>query len=109
MSRSDKSLVKATPAPSTPVVNWIQAMRNAAQGALKQEDVEAIVANQVAKAKQGDQAAIKFVFDQLLGGPMKGATFVQNVYNPPADEPAAEEPPPPRVPPTYKRPRDHFK
>jgi hypothetical protein len=81
-------------------------MRQAAQEVLKEEDVKTIVANQVEKAKAGDQAAIKFVFDQLLGGPLKGATFVQNVYH--DGEPPAEEPPP-RVPATHQRPRNAWK
>lgn len=59
---------------------WLAAMRKAAQGAISEEDVAAIVKGQVDKAKAGDQAAIKFLFDQILGGgQFKGATFVQNV------------------------------
>lgn len=43
------------------------------------EDVKAIVARQVELAKQGDANAMKFVFEQVLGGrQLRGATFIQN-------------------------------
>lgn len=60
---------------------WLQMMRDAAMGAISKEDVKEIVTNQVKRAKAGDQNAIRFVFDQVLGGAqLKGATFIQNVY-----------------------------
>lgn len=58
---------------------WVMAMRNAAQKHLTERDVEDIVKGQVDRAKKGDRGAIRFVFDQLMGGAaFKGATFVQN-------------------------------
>jgi len=39
------------------------------------------VKKQVERAKAGDAGAIKFVFDQVLGGPLKGAQFVQNNFH----------------------------
>jgi hypothetical protein len=57
-------------------------MRAAAQAGITEDDVKEIVANQVARAKTGDQAALKFVFEQVLGGnELKGATFVQHNYH----------------------------
>ena len=56
-------------------------MRRAAREAIKREDIEQIVRNQVQRAKEGDPKAIEFVFGQVLGGnELKGATFVQNVF-----------------------------
>lgn len=62
---------------------WIQAMRDAAQKVIKTTDIEAIVQGQLEAAKKGNQQAIKFVFEQILGGgaSMKGATFVQNNFS----------------------------
>lgn len=61
---------------------WMAAIRKAVLDTVTQEDVTDIVRGQIKKAKEGDQAAIKFVFGQLLGGDtFKGATFVQNNYN----------------------------
>jgi hypothetical protein len=57
---------------------WMAKMRAAVCDIITPGDIEEIVKNQVARAKSGDPAAIKFVFDQLLGGGMKGATFIQN-------------------------------
>jgi hypothetical protein len=64
---------------------WMAKMRRAAMDAISEEDIKAIVQNQVKRAKDGDAHAIRFVFDQVLGGgQMKGATFIQNNY--PADD-----------------------
>jgi hypothetical protein len=61
---------------------WMAAMRKAVLDTVTQEDVAEIVKSQIKRAKEGDQAAIKFVFGQLLGGDtFKGATFVQNNYH----------------------------
>jgi hypothetical protein len=84
MSRSSNSIIHQPdggPGNLQAVPQWVATMRQAAQEVISAEDVKAIVQNQVEKAKSGDQAAIKFVFDQILGGPLKGATFVQNVYH----------------------------
>lgn len=53
-------------------------MRQAAFDCVTTDDLKEIVKSQIARAKNGDQGAIKFVFDNLLGGGMKGATFIQN-------------------------------
>jgi len=61
---------------------WITTMRNVAMETISEEDVKAIVVNQVKAAKKGDKNAIKFVFDQVLGGTYaKGATFIQNNFS----------------------------
>lgn len=61
---------------------WMAMMRAAAMKAVNEEDIEAIVRKQVEKAKAGDQQALKFVFDHVLGGQqLKGATFVQNNFH----------------------------
>ena len=61
---------------------WIQTLRLAAFKCLKAEDVKQIVQNQIAAAKKGDKNAIKFVFEQIMGGAyVKGATFIQNNYS----------------------------
>lgn len=72
---------------------WMLAMRQAAQDAINEEDVRAIVAKQVEKAKEGDPAAMRFVFDYLLGGSaFKGATIVQNNYGADPREPTPHRP-----------------
>lgn len=69
--------------------SWLTELRRAAADALKPEDVKAIIQHQIDAAKKGDRGAIKFVMEQLLGGAaLKGATFVQNIYEgrePPRD------------------------
>ena len=53
-------------------------MRRAAQVGITAADITGIVQAQVAKARAGDPAAIKFVFDRVIGGlGMDGATIVQ--------------------------------
>ncbi len=93
MSRADSAITRRV---DETVPAWVATMREAAQAVLKPADIQAIVANQVAAAKKGDRQAIRFVFEQLLGGAyMRGATFVQHNYAagaaPPAD-PAAPTP-----------------
>jgi len=62
--------------------SWMAAMRQAAMDEIKPADVQAIVRRQINLAKEGNPAALKFVFEYVLGGnQMRGATFVQNVYN----------------------------
>ncbi len=61
--------------------SWVAAMREAAMSEIGDADVREIVRNQVVAAKAGDRNAIRFVFEQVLGGAaLKGATFVQNNY-----------------------------
>lgn len=61
---------------------WLAAMRQAAMEAVQVEDVKAIVEKQIELAKQGDHKAMKFVFEQVLGGnQMKGMTLIQNNYH----------------------------
>lgn len=60
---------------------WMAKLRTAVSDLVTEQDVKEIVQAQVTRAKAGDASAIKFVFDQLLGGAaLKGATFVQNNY-----------------------------
>ncbi len=67
------------PAAAGAIPEWMKKMRDAAQACIGENDIKEIVENQVKRAKEGDQHAIKFVFDQVLGGAaFKGATFVQN-------------------------------
>lgn len=47
---------------------WITQMRAAAMAKIGQKDIEEIVQNQVDAAKKGDRNAIRFVFEQILGG-----------------------------------------
>ena len=61
---------------------WMQAMRALARSEVQEGDIKEIVQSQIKRAKDGDQKAIKFVFEQLLGGAeLKGATFIQNNYH----------------------------
>lgn len=61
---------------------WMQRMRKAALEQISENDVKEIIAAQVKRAKEGNPAATKFVFEQVLGGAaFKGANFVQNVTN----------------------------
>lgn len=65
---------------------WIAAMRRAAQAVVTADDITEIVRAQVAAAKKGDRNAMKFVFEQVLGGAaLKGATFAQHNYYDGAD------------------------
>ena len=69
------------PATGDALPPWVVKMRQAAQSVIQPSDIEAIVRKQVDKAKEGDPAALKFVFEQVLGGAaLKGATFVQNNF-----------------------------
>lgn len=69
---------------------WIATMRRAAMGAVNEDDIREMVANQVKKAKEGNRDALKFIFDTVLAGAqMRGATFVQNNY---ASDGEAEKP-----------------
>lgn len=63
------------------VPKWMQLMRQAACAEIRGDDIRAIVRNQIELAKQGDSKAMKFVFEQVLGGAaMQGATFIQHNY-----------------------------
>ncbi len=66
---------------------WIAKMREAARNCIAEGDIEEIVRNQVKRAKEGDAAAIRFVFDQVLNAGTKGATFVQNNFPTLTDDP----------------------
>lgn len=73
--------------PTEALPPWIATMRKAAMDAVGVDDIKEIVQAQVKKAKEGDANAMKFVFEQVLGGAqLKGATFIQNVY-PTGDRP----------------------
>lgn len=71
---------------STKVTNvvppWIQEMRDVVAKSISTEDVKAMIEAQVKKAKEGDERALKFVFEYVLGGmDLRGATFVQKNYS----------------------------
>ncbi|HUX16240.1 MAG TPA: hypothetical protein VMW52_07185 [Phycisphaerae bacterium] len=77
---------------------WIQRMREMSQKHLTEDVVESIVVGQIERAKKGDRNAIRFVFDQLMGGQaLRGATFVQNNYGGDFCEPP-DKPLPPKGP-----------
>src|SRR5690349_8466779 len=60
---------------------WVAKMREAAMNSITEADIKEIVQAQVKRAKEGNAAALKFVFEQVLGGAqLQGATFVQNNY-----------------------------
>jgi len=64
------------------VPGWVATMRTAAMKVVTEKDVTEIVQAQVKAAKNGNKDAIRFVFEQILGGGhLKGATFIQNNYN----------------------------
>ncbi len=76
------------PAPTHGLPPWMTMMRQAAMNCIKEADIEQMVQAQVDKAKAGDEKALKFVFEQVLGGAsMKGATFVQNIYGETPEKP----------------------
>lgn len=50
---------------------WAEKLREAAFDAVKETDIQEIVAKQVELAKTGDPKALKFVSEFLLGGPPK--------------------------------------
>lgn len=71
---------------------WLQAMRDAAQGAIQAEDMAKIVKAQVKKARKGDIQSARFVMDQVVGEQFKGATFVQeNHYHGVGGQPVQRE------------------
>lgn len=53
---------------NTGVSKWQSDLRSAMFDGITAGDVKAIVAKMVANAKAGDPAAIKMVFDYVLGG-----------------------------------------
>lgn len=76
---SKKQTMLTTLQEDTGLPSWMVTLREAARSELKEEDVKAIVRDQIDRAKRGDQRAIRFVFYQLMGGnELKGATFIQN-------------------------------
>jgi len=80
---------------------WLQTLRDAMGGAIKGEDLQAVMGKQVEAAKEGDIKAARFVFDQahkMLQANTQAlppVTIVQNNYY---DTPAAERPDAPVVP-----------
>lgn len=71
---------------------WLKSLREAMGGAIQGDDLKAIMAKQVEKAKEGDRSAADFVFGQahkLLQSEQKRMTMVQNNYY---DTPAAKRP-----------------
>jgi len=77
---------------------WLVALRESMVGAIKAEDLSAIMQAQVDKAKTGDVKAAAFVLDQahrLLKSEQKRVTIVQNnYYDTPASRPDTATPAP---------------
>ena len=48
-------------------LNWQSQMRSVVANSISAEDVQAIIAKQVARAKEGDATAAKFVLTHVLG------------------------------------------
>ncbi len=59
--------VDRTLSAQTAIVEWQTSLQQACYDAIDADDVKEIVRNQVKKAKEGDQNAIKFVMGHLLG------------------------------------------
>jgi hypothetical protein len=92
MAKSNRQLVETKKVAPPMLPPWLAKLRQSAVDLISEGDLKEIITNQVKKAKEGDAAAIRFVFDYLLGGTMKGATFVQyNVVESPADAPLTRE------------------
>lgn len=71
---------------------WLLAMRQAARDAIKPEDIQEIVQNRIKKAKEGDAAAIEFIFKTVLGGDqLKGLTLIQHNHAAPIASAAVPE------------------
>jgi hypothetical protein len=68
---------------------WVAKLREAMFDAVTEADIQAIVKHLVEKAKKGDPAALKMVFEYLLGGPKGPVTMTQNnlYLDPPAERP----------------------
>lgn len=49
------------------ILDWQASLRQACYDAINDQDIQQIVKNQVAKAKEGDERAIKFIFGTVLG------------------------------------------
>lgn len=83
-------LSKTEPANGVPSpTSWVQRMRAAAEAAIGEGDVRAIIAKQIEKAKAGDERAAKFVLDVIVGK-SASMTLVQNNFDgTPAARPAA--------------------
>jgi hypothetical protein len=84
---------EASPAESSGALmqlpDWMVRIRQAVTGAIKADDLEAILAKQVELAKQGDRKAAAFVLQQAKEfSEIKGVTLVQNIYHnsPPGQE-----------------------
>ncbi len=52
---------------TTDTMNWQAQLRAAVANSISEEDVVAIIQKQVEKAKAGNEAAAKFVLNQVLG------------------------------------------
>lgn len=58
---------------------WLTSIREAVTGAISADDLAAIMATQIQKARAGDEKAAKFVLDQACKfSQMPGLTIVQN-------------------------------
>lgn len=89
MSREPRRDI-ANRASQSGVPAWMASLRQAAFDAVSESDITAIVAKQVEKAKEGDPAAVKLVFDLFLkGGPQ---SMTQNNVIIEAETPQAKHP-----------------
>jgi hypothetical protein len=72
---------------------WLKALRESMAGAIEPSDLKEIMQAQVDKAKQGDERAAKFVFNQahrmMQAEQQKRLTVIQNNYY---DTPAEQRP-----------------
>ena len=69
---------------------WVLAMRQAAQSCVSEDDVKEMVRAQMDAAKKGSLPALKFVFEHILSGGVKGGTFIQNNFT--GDDPSKKSP-----------------
>ena len=60
--------VESTISREADIADWQSSHRMAIYDSIDESDISEIVKNQVAKAKDGDANAIKFVFGHVLGG-----------------------------------------
>ena len=63
LSRLDQQLTKT----AQDTMSWQAKMRAVVANSISEEDIKAIVAKQVEKAKQGNESAAKFVLTHVLG------------------------------------------
>lgn len=73
------------PADRSEIVDWMDRLRAAMFDAVKEDDIRQIVAGLVARAKDGDRAAVQILFAQVVG-PASMLTRKADPNEPPAEE-----------------------